>query len=209
MIHFGLQDSVTSVLAHMVFFHLPSPHPPSSSSLFSSFLLSALFFLLLFLFFSSAAAVTWGETGTEISQQRKLTRRRKFPRRSCRDSNPGPFEFDHESGVNRTPGFLSFFSFLFSPPFPPLLLLLFLVFLLHCSSSSFLILHFCLFSAFCLLVGSTPHPSYFPLQCTSFLFFLYHFLLIPPFSSHCSSFLFFLFFLFVPAFPPLHIVLLH
>ena len=58
--------------------------------------------------------------GTDKSQHRKLTVRRKFTRRSCRDSNPRPF--DHESGALTTePSPLSGFWFcyccvLFSAP---------------------------------------------------------------------------------------------
>ena len=48
-----------------------------------------------------ATAVTRGWNGyRNKSQHRKLTRRRKFSRRSCRDSNPRPF--DHESGALTT-----------------------------------------------------------------------------------------------------------
>ena len=48
-----------------------------------------------------ATAVTRGWNGyRNESQHRKLTWRRKFSRRSCRDSNPRPF--DHESGALTT-----------------------------------------------------------------------------------------------------------
>ena len=45
-----------------------------------------------------ATAVTWGWKGyRNKSQHSKLTLRRKFSSRSCRDSNPRPF--NHESGA--------------------------------------------------------------------------------------------------------------
>ena len=48
-----------------------------------------------------ATAVTRGWNGyRNKSQHRKLTRRRKFSRRSCRDSNPRPF--NHEFGALTT-----------------------------------------------------------------------------------------------------------